>query len=150
MNQPAREAKGTIIFIYNSDCTQLLYVFLSKTHLSSTLCIHVTTLNSLLNTGTVFIDKFVFTDDLIEGTDNRNTLEMIEFVALFLSTYKSYKDSHGGLSPRARAIRLTHITDPSQSFTLSSIRAAVRHFKCDKETVSNYLNTGKVFKQYFI
>jgi len=134
------------MLIYNADCTQLLFVFLSRTQLFSMLHIGRTTLNAFLNTGEVYIGHFVFTDDIIEGTDNTNALSMDEFVALFLSKYRSFKDQHGGFASNARSILITHISDPSQSFTLSSIRATARHFSVDKEIIRSHLKSGKVFR----
>jgi len=49
--QKFREERGTKIFVYNADGTQLLYVFLSRTQLFSTVHIDYTTLKAFLKYG---------------------------------------------------------------------------------------------------
>ncbi|RUP50157.1 hypothetical protein BC936DRAFT_140162 [Jimgerdemannia flammicorona] len=144
--QKLREERGSRVFIYNATGTQLLFTFLSRTHLCSVLHIDITTLKAFLNTGEVYINNFLFFDDLIEGVNNSNTLSLDEFVAYFSSKYAAFKDQQGGFSPRARSILATHISVPSLSFSKSSMQAMGRHFNVDHSTIRRLVKSGKVFR----
>jgi|SwirhirootsSR3_FD_contig_123_46748_length_2869_multi_3_in_0_out_1_2 hypothetical protein len=141
-----REERGSRVFIYDATGTQLLFMFLSYTHLCSKLHIDPTTLKAFLNTGEVYINNFLFFSDLIEGANNSNILSLDEFVAYFSSKYAAFKDEQGGFSPQARFILATHIFDPSLSFSKSSIRAMSRHFNVDHSTIRSLVKSGKVFR----
>ncbi|RUS31523.1 hypothetical protein BC938DRAFT_477643 [Jimgerdemannia flammicorona] len=144
--QKMREERGSRVFIYNATGTQLLFTFLSRTHLCSVLHIDIITLKAFLNTGEVYINNFLFFDDLIEGVNNSNTLSLDEFVAYFSSKYAAFKDQQGGFSPRARSILATHISVPSLSFSKSSMQAMGRHFNVDHSTIRRLVKSGKVFR----
>jgi hypothetical protein len=99
-----RVERGNSIFIYTSDGSKLLYVFLSRTLLFATLSMHRNTLNPLLNSGKVYKNNFQFFDDIIEGADNTAALSLDDFMSLYTSKIAAYKEQGGGSHPRARAV----------------------------------------------
>jgi len=66
MRDKLRRQRGTLVYMYDVNDLTLLYVFESKQQLYTLINIHHNTLNDCLNLGSLYLDTFFFSLDLIE------------------------------------------------------------------------------------
>jgi hypothetical protein len=71
---------------------------------------------------------------------------MEEFSAYFITKYIAFKAEHGVSRQGAQAVLATHISDPSLTFSKSSIGGMKRHFGVDHGTITAYIKSGRLFK----
>ena len=74
MREKLRKQRGIPVYIYKADDLTLLYVFDSKQHMYDSIRIHHNTLNDCLDRGTIYLDTFFLSLDLIEESSKTNLL----------------------------------------------------------------------------
>jgi len=79
-----RKQRGTPIYIYDSANLKLLYIFFSKQDMYNSVGIHHSTLNHCLETGTLYLDFFFFSLDLLEIETNVELTLSFHFYFNFL------------------------------------------------------------------
>jgi hypothetical protein len=82
MKQKLRKERGIPLYIYYSTNLNLLFLFESKTDIINMIKIHHKTLNSCLLEGTLYLDHFLISLDLITESSNTNILSLEEIIEL--------------------------------------------------------------------
>ncbi len=100
-----------------------------------TINIHHKTLSNCLNTGTVYLDVFFFSLDLIEESDKTNLLSLEEMQEFVLNKRGSYNIKH----PAAKNILAEFKDDSSKNLLFPSLNSLSIHLKGDRQVIREYL-----------
>ena len=133
-----RKQRGIPVYIYKADDFTLLYVFDSKQHMYDSIGIHHNSLNDCLNTGTIYLDTFFFSLDLIEESTKTNFLTLDELKSLVTNKRDVYNVKH----PAAKAILAEFKDDSRKNLEFFSLNSLATHLKGDRQVIREYL-TGK-------
>ena len=133
-----RKERGTPIYIYDSKTLNLLYIFESKQHMYSSINIHHKTLNDCLDLGTLYLDHFFLSGDLLE-TEYINQLTLGEIKTLVVNKRDLYKIKH----PAAKAILAEFKDDASKNLEFYSLNSLANHLKGDRQVIRDYLKGNK-------
>lgn len=140
MNQEIRERlrkqRGTPVYIYRADDFTLLYIFESKQHMYNSINIHHNTLNSCLNLGTLYLDTFFFSLDLIEESTNSDILTLDEIKFLINNKRDLYKIKK---HPSAQTILAEFKDDSRKNKVFYSLSSLAKHLKGDRQVIREYL-----------
>ncbi len=131
-----RKQRGIPVYIYKADDFSLLYVFESKQYMFDSINIHHNTLNDCLNLGTLYLDTFFFSLDLIEESTNILTLDEIK------NLVNDKRDVYNVKHPAAKAILAEFKDDSRKNLVFSSLNSLAKHLKGDRQVIRDYL-TGK-------
>jgi hypothetical protein len=134
-----RKQRGTPIYVYNSENFTLLYVFSSKQHMYNLINIHHTTLNDCLTLGTLYLDAFFFSLDLIEESTETNLLSLDQIKSLVINKRDVYNVKH----PAAKAILAEFKDDSSKNLIFDSLNSLAKHLKGDRYVIREYLKGNK-------
>lgn len=110
MRNKLRKERGTPIYIYDAETFNLLYIFESKQHVYNSISIHHNTLSSCLDLGTLYLDQYFLSLDLVES-GNISLLTLDEIKTLILNTRNLYKVKH----PVAKTILAEFKDDASKN-----------------------------------
>jgi hypothetical protein len=133
-----RKQRGTPVYIYDVDTVTLLHIFYSKQHMYDTINIHHKTLNDCLDLGTIYLDCFYLSIDLLESiTTNLLTLDKIK--SLVITKRELFKVKH----PAAKAILAEFKDDASKNLEFDSINSLAKHLKGDRQVIREYLKGSK-------
>ena len=134
-----RKQRGTPVYIYSKDDFTLLYIFESKQDMYNTINIHHVTLNDCLNTGTIYLDTFFFSLDIIEESSKTDLLSLDQIQSLVIDRRELYEVKH----PAARAILAEFKDDARQNLVFHSLGSLASHLKGDRQVIRNYLKGNK-------
>ncbi len=143
IREKLRKQRGIPVYIYIADDFTLLYVFESKQHMFDSISIHYNTLNDCLNLGTLYLDTFFFSLDLIEESTKANILTLDEIKTLVNDKRDVYNVKH----PAAKAILAEFKDDSRKNIVFSSLNSLAKHLKGDRQVIRDYL-TGKKLGYY--
>jgi len=138
IREKLRKQRGIPVYIYKADDFSLLYVFESKQYMYDSISIHHNTLNDCLNLGTLYLDTFFFSLDLIEESTKTNILTLDEIKTLVNDKRDVYNVKH----PAAKAILAEFKDDSRKNWVFSSLNSLAKHLKGDRQVIRDYL-TGK-------
>jgi hypothetical protein len=138
IREKLRKQRGISVYIYKADDFTLLYVFESKQYMFDSISIHHNTLNDCLNLGTLYLDTFFFSLDLIEESAKTNILTLDEIKTLVNDKRDVYNVKH----PAAKAILAEFKDDSRKNLVFSSLNSLAKHLKGDRQVIRDYL-TGK-------
>jgi len=138
IREKLRKQRGIPVYIYKADDFTLLYVFESKQYMYDSISIHHNTLNDCLNLGTLYLDTFFFSLDLIEESTKTNILTLDEIKTLVNDKRDVYNVRH----PAAKAILAEFKDDSRKNLVFSSLNSLAKHLKGDRQVIRDYL-TGK-------
>jgi len=130
-----RKQRGIPVYIYNAENFALLYVFESKQHMYDSIGIHHNSLNDCLNLGTLYLDAFFFSLDLIEESTITNLLTLDEIKSLVSDKRDKYIVKH----PAAKSILAEFKDDSTKNQEFSSLTSLANHLKGDRATIRQYL-----------
>jgi hypothetical protein len=82
IREKLRKQRGTPVYIYDVEDLALLYAFDSKQQVYDFFSIYHNTLNNCLNLGSIDLDTFFFSLDLIEESPETNLLHLDEIKSL--------------------------------------------------------------------
>lgn len=133
-----RKERGIPIYVYNIEDFTLLYVFNSKQHMYDSINIHHVTLNDCLNKGTVYLDTFFFSLDLIVESSKTRLLGLEELKSLVADKRNVYNVKH----PAAKVIIAEFKDDSRKNLEFYSLNSLAKHLKGDRHIIREYL-TGK-------
>lgn len=137
-----RQQRGTPVYLYSgapsSDFT-LLHIFESKQQMYNLINIHHTSLNNCLSLGTLYLDEFFFSLDLIEESDKINLLNLEEVQELVLNKRNAYTVKH----PAAKGILAEYKDDSSKNPEYSSLTSLANDLKGDRKVIRDYLKGNK-------
>lgn len=134
-----RKQRGTPIYVYSADDFTLLYVFESKQLMYNSINIHHTSLNDCLNLGTLYVNAFFFSLDLIEESTKTNLLSLDQIKSLVKDKRDIYIVKH----PAAKAILAEFKDDSSKNLVFNSLNSLANHLKGDRQVIREYLKGNK-------
>lgn len=134
-----RKQRGTPIYVYSADDFTLLYVFESKQLMYNSINIHHTSLNDCLNLGTLYVNAFFFSLDLIEESTKTNLLSFDQIKSLVKDKRDIYIVKH----PAAKAILAEFKDDSSKNLVFNSLNSLANHLKGDRQVIREYLKGNK-------
>jgi hypothetical protein len=126
--------RGTPIYLYNHETLNLLHVFESKQHMYNSIGIHHKTLGDCLDLGTLYLDYFFLSLDLLE-TVSTNLLTLDELKSLVISKRDLNRLEH----PAAKGILAEFKDDSSKNLQFGSLNSLARHLKGDRQVIRDYL-----------
>jgi NUMOD1 domain len=135
-----RKQRGVSIYVYKIEDFTLLHVFKSKEHTYNSIGIHHKTLNDCLNLGTIYLDTFFFSLDLIKESTKINILTLYEIKNLVNNKRDIYQVKH----PAAKAILAEFKDDPSKNLVFYSLNSLANHLKGDRQVIREYLKGEKL------
>ena len=138
MRNKLRKERGKTIYIYNAKTLNLLYIFESKQHTYNLINIHHKTLNDCLDLGTLYLDYFFLSLDLLES-DSTNLVTLNEIQNLITNKRDLYKITH----PAAKNILAEFKNDASKNLEFDSLNSLAKHLKGDRQTIREYLKGNK-------
>ena len=149
MSLKARETlqkmRGTSIYIYDLSSKSLIFISDSKQWLYNNIYIHHVSLNNCIINGNLYLNRFLFTLELLSELPFENIISSEELITLVKSVKSQYIPSQ----PRSKAILAENVKNPKLNKTFSSINELVRHLKGDKNTIKKYIkNEGLYRKQW--
>ena len=100
---------ATPIYVYHAETLCLLYIFESKQYMYNTINIHHNTLNDCLYLGSLYLDYFFLSTELIEKLSVK-LLTLDEIIALVINKRDVHKSKH----PAAKAILAVFKDDESK------------------------------------
>lgn len=135
-----RKLRGTAFFLYDMYTHSLIYKFLSKQYAYDNLKIHHTTLNSCLENGTLYCERFFFSVEPVSDIRYEDLLP-IENIEKLMNEQRV-------LSKRKQLLRKKiyahHILNPKLSGNYNSINHFAKAVKGDRGTIRQYLNGNKL------
>ena len=134
-----RKQRGISIYVYSANDFTLLYVFESKQHMYDSVNIHHTTLNDCLNLGTLYLDAFFFSLDLIEESTKTNLISLDKINNLVKDKRDIYNIKH----PAAKAILAEFKDDSSKNLEFDSLNSLAKYLKGDRQVIREYLKKIK-------
>ena len=134
-----RKQRGTPIYVYKVEDFSLLHIFESKQQTYDSINIHHKTLNDCLNLGSIYLDVFFFSLDVIEESDRTNLLSLEELKILINKNRDIYKVKH----PKAKAILAEFKDDSSKNLVFDSLNSLADHLKGDRQVIRKYLKGNK-------
>ena len=138
MRNKMRKQKGTPIYIYEAESLTLLYIFDSKQYMYNKIGIHHTSLQNCLDIGTLYLDHFFLSLDLLE-TENIKLLTLDEIITSVNIKREFYKVKH----PAAKAIIAEFKDDASKNLKFDSLNKLANHLKGDRQVIREYLKGSK-------
>jgi hypothetical protein len=142
-----RQLRGTPIYIYDTLTTSLIFISESKQWLFLSIGIHHLTLNNSILNGSLYLNRFLFSLDVIVEYYHKNVLNSKEFIDLI----ELVKSKHKPFQPASKKILAENIHNPKLNHTFSSIGELTKYLKGDKSTIRNYIekkSTGLYRKQW--
>jgi len=133
-----RKERGTPIYVYDSLTLNLLHVFGSKQHMYTSIGIHHKTLNDCLDIGTLYLDNYFLSLDLLE-TASSNQITLDELRSDVISKRDLYKVKH----PAAKGILAEFKDDSSKNLEFDSLNTLAKHLKGDRQVIRDYLKGTK-------
>jgi hypothetical protein len=139
IRQRLRKQRGTPVFVYSVDDFTLLYVFESKQHMYNSINIHHNTLNDCISLGTLYLDAFFFSLDIIEESTKTDLLSLDDIKSLVIDKREFYNVKH----PAAKAILAEFKDDSSKNLIFHSLNSLATHLKGDRQVIREYLKGNK-------
>ena len=138
MREKLRKQRGTPIYVYEAEGLTLLHVFDSKQYMYDKIGIHHKSLQDCLDTGTLYLDYFFLSLDLLVN-ENVKLLTLDEIKTSVNFKRVLYKVKH----PAAKAILAEFKDDASKNLEFNSINSLARHLKGDRKVIREYLKKSK-------
>jgi len=138
IREKLRKQRGIPVYIYKAEDFTLLYIFESKQHMYDSINIHHDKLNDCLSLGTIYLDTFFFSLDLMEESTKTNILALDEIKTLVSNKRDVYIIKH----PAAKPILAEFKDDSRKNLVFHSLNSLANHLKGDRQVIREYL-TGK-------
>ena len=139
MREKLRKLRGTPVYMYSTKDFTLLYIFGSKQQVYSLINVHHVTLNGCLSAGTIYLDSFFFSLDLIEESPETNLLDLDQLKRLVSDKREVYNVKH----PAAKSILGEFKDDPTKNIEFYSLGSLAKHLKGDRQVIRDYLTGNK-------
>lgn len=101
--------------------------------------LHHDTLDNCLNNGKLYLNRFLFSLDLISEFSFESILNSDDLISLIEKTRQNYTPNQ----PRSKSILAQNMVNVELSQTFSSIGELSRHLKGDRQTIRNYIHGNK-------
>lgn len=139
MREKLRKQIGTPVYMYNVEDLTLLYAFDSKQQVYDLINMHHNTLKDCLNLGTIYLDTFFFSLDLIEESPETNFLHVDQIKSLV----SDKRDVYSVKRPAAKSILAEFKDEPKKNLEFNSLNSLAKHLKGDRQVIRKYLKGEK-------
>jgi hypothetical protein len=139
MRDKLRRQRGTSVYMYDVNHLTLLYVFESKQQIYTLINVHHNTLNDCLNLGSIYLDTFFFSLDLIEESSKTNLINSDQLKTLVSDKRDRYNVKH----PAAKSILAEFKDDSKKNLEFNSLNSLSKHLKGDRQVIRKYLKGEK-------
>lgn len=129
-----RKIRGTPIYIYDTITKSLIFISDSKQWLINVGIYHSTINNCLVN-GYLYLNRFLFSLDLISEFPFESLINQEELISLIEKVKIQYKPNQ----PKSKSVLAENKVNPNLTCTFSSLGELSRHLKGDRGTIRNYL-----------
>ena len=139
--------KGKTVYLYDTVTKTLIFISDSKQWLYSNIKIHHVSLDNCLNNAKLFLDRFLFSIDLISEFPYESILTEQELISLI----EKVKAQYTPIQPKSKAILAENVVNPKLTKTFPSINELAKHLKGDRSTIRDYIlgrSTGLYRKQW--
>ena len=133
-----RKLRGTPIYVYDAETLCLLYIFESKQYMYDMINIHHKTLNDCLYLGSLYLDHFFLSLDLLEIISVK-LLSLDEIRALVINKRNVHINKH----PAAKIILAEFKDDETKNLKFDSLNSLAKHLKGDRGVIRSYLKGNK-------
>jgi hypothetical protein len=127
------------VYIYKAEDFSLLYIFESKQHTYNSINIHHKTLNDCLTLGTLYLDEFFLSLEIIEESTKTNLLSLEDFQILINNSREIYKVKH----PAAKSILAEYKDEKNKNLIFDSLNSLAKYLKGDRQVIREYLKGNK-------
>lgn len=143
MREKLQKERGTLVYMYDLENLELLYVFPSKENVYLHLNMHHKTLKACLSLGEAYLSRFFFSLEIVEeySTQDFNiSLGIIEKVKVLLEEVrKNYERTYRN----AKKISAIYKDDSSKNLEFASLNSLAKHLKGDRQVIRDYVKGVK-------
>ena len=130
-----RKIRGTCIYLYDMTSKSLIFISDSKQWLYSNIGIHHISLNNCIIDGKLYLNRFLFSMDIISELPYESILTSEDLVLLINTIISQYKPNQ----PKSKKVLSENVLNHNLNFTFSSIGELAKHLKGDKSTIRKYI-----------
>ena len=134
-----RKQRGIAFFVYDIIIHSLIYKFQSKQQAYDSIHIDYSTLNNCLNNGTIYLNRFMFSIEVI------NEFPFEYFVSLqdLKNMIQEKQIEKREIQIKSKKIYAENIKQPNLSKVFNSISSFAKAVKGDRGTIRSYINDNK-------
>jgi Cytochrome C and Quinol oxidase polypeptide I/GIY-YIG catalytic domain/NUMOD1 domain len=139
-----RRMRGIAFFVYDTLTHSLIFKFESKQQAYSNVHINHTTLNNCLDNGSLYLNRFLFSVDIVSEFPFISFISLDELTALIRDKQLEKRS----IQSRSVKIYAENLNNPNLSGLYPSINSFAKAVKGDKETIRSYLKRTRENKLY--
>ena len=142
-----RKLIGKTVYLYDTITKSLIFISDSKQWLYNNINIHHVSLDNCLDNAKLFLDRFLFSNDIISEFPYESILTEQELISLI----EKVKAQYTPIQPKSKAILAENVVNPKLTKTFPSVNELAKHLKGDRSTIRNYMlgkNKGLYRKQW--
>jgi hypothetical protein len=128
--------RGTPIYIYDTLTKSLIYLSDSKQWLYDTIGIHHITLSNCINNGSLYLNRFFLSLDVISEFPYESIISSDELELLINNARSQYVPKQ----PASKYVLAENLIKPELNKSFSSIGELARNLKGDRGTIRNYIS----------
>lgn len=138
MREKLRLERGVSFFVYDTVVNGFIYKFASKQLAYTSISLHHKSLKSCLDTGNLYLGRFVFSTVELDQYPNDCELTLSDINHLLDEVRISHKvASH----PNTKGIYAQNVLNPELSSTFVSLNAFANHVKGDRGSIRPYIDS---------
>jgi hypothetical protein len=131
-----RKLRGTPIYIYDTFTKSLIYLSDSKQWLYDIIGIHSVTLSNCINNGSLYLNRFFLSLDIISEFPYESIISSDELELLMINARSQYLPKQ----PASKHVLAENFIKPDLNRHFTSIGELARFLKGDRGTIRNYLS----------
>lgn len=139
-----RRMKGTAFFVYDIYTHSLIFIFESKEQAYRNIHINHTTLTDCLYNGSKYLNRFLFSMDIISELPFISLISIEELKSLIMKKQLEHKS----IQSKSVKIFAKNVINPKLSKEYNSINSFVKAVKGDRQTIRLYLEESHKNKLY--
>ena len=134
-----RKERGIAFFVYDTITHSLIYKFQSKQHAYDNIHIDHSTLNNCLNNGILYLDRLMFSIEIISEFPFESFVSLEDLKSLILEKQIEKRE----VQIKSKKIYAENIKHPNLSKIFKSINSFAKAVKGDRGTIRTYINNSK-------
>lgn len=139
MRNKLRKLRGIAFFVYDTKTHSLIYKFNSKQHAYDNIHINHTTLNNCLDSGMLYLNRFLFSIEPINEFPFKTFISIDSLKKLIQEIQLKNKS----IQKNSKKIYAENIKQPELSRIYNSINSFAKAIKGDRSTIRLYLNSAE-------
>jgi GIY-YIG catalytic domain/Cytochrome C and Quinol oxidase polypeptide I/NUMOD1 domain len=128
--------RGTPIYIYDTLTKSLIYLSDSKQWLYDTIGIHHMTASNCINNGSLYLNRFFLSLDVISEFPYESIISSDELKLLIIKA----RDQYVPKQPARKEVLAENLIKPELNRSFSSIGEIARYLKGDRQTIRKYIS----------